>query len=312
MYNKFKNCLLKPSKIFKYIDEKFWKSLVYFLLLALIYVLPNIVSITRFSGVDKYTLNKIVTGFAKSEDIDYQLIKENDHITLVPKKNEYKPQCVHLESIYRGLDIVLLFNMQNVSINNYQIPNDLVGKVALYLEFSEEEISFYTAVYKGVQFDNDGGIQKLSKRSNNSFYTTKYDNIGFGEMDFTITRGNMNLFSNKINDFIMTVYNNNKVAIFCGYLPTIYISGIIRFLLDALLLAFLVKIMYFKYGLKFNKIFKIVILTYTPRVIFNILSIFWASLMMYIIGEIISVIYLLIAINSYSIQQIIDKNRKQM
>ena len=53
MYNKFKDCLIKPSKIYKYVDQKFGKKLLYFLLLVLIYVLPNIMTLTTFNGLNQ-------------------------------------------------------------------------------------------------------------------------------------------------------------------------------------------------------------------------------------------------------------------
>ena len=40
MYTKFKECLLKPSKIGKYVDDKMSKTILYFILLLLIYILP--------------------------------------------------------------------------------------------------------------------------------------------------------------------------------------------------------------------------------------------------------------------------------
>ena len=44
MYTKFKECLLKPSKIGKYVDDKMSKTILYFILLLLIYILPSFVS----------------------------------------------------------------------------------------------------------------------------------------------------------------------------------------------------------------------------------------------------------------------------
>lgn len=307
MYNKFKNCLLKPSQIYEYVDETFWKMLIYFLILTLIYVLPNIASITSFRKVGNNTLTQIVNGFEKSEDIHYQLINVEGDIKLIPKKIDYKPQVVYLEKFIENYDVVLLFHLRATNIENYQLPNGLVGKIALYFAFYEDSVEVYFAQYQGIFVNGDGGIQQMSNTLSKNLYKTSYEKLGVSEIDFTITRENTTIFSRKINDLIMSVYNHHKVAILFSIVPMIYVMGIIQFLIDALILALLVKLLYSQYGLKFGKIFKLVILTYTPRVIFNILSIFWSNMFMFILGEIISVVYLLIAMRYYAMSQMIEK-----
>lgn len=307
MYNKFKNCLLKPSQIYEYVDETFWKTLIYFLILTLIYVLPNIASITSFRKVGNNTLTQIVNGFEKSEDIHYQLINVEGDIKLIPKKIDYKPQVVYLEKFIENYDVVLLFHLRATNIENYQLPNELVGKTALYFAFYEDSVEVYFAQYQGIFINGDGGIQQMSNTLSKNLYKTSYEKLGVSEIDFTITRENTAIFSRKINDLIMSVYNHHKVAILFSIVPMIYVMGIIQFLIDALILALLVKLLYSQYGLKFGKIFKLVILTYTPRVIFNILSIFWSNMFMFILGEIISVVYLLIAMRYYAMSQMIEK-----
>ncbi len=307
MYNKFKNCLLKPSQIYEYVDETFWKTLIYFLILTLIYVLPNIASITSFRKVGNNTLTQIVNGFEKSEDIHYQLINVEGDIKLIPKKIDYKPQVVYLEKFIENYDVVLLFHLRATNIENYQLPNELVGKTALYFAFYEDSVEVYFAQYQGIFVNGDGGIQQMSNTLSKNLYKTSYEKLGVSEIDFTITRENTAIFSRKINDLIMSVYNHHKVAILFSIVPMIYVMGIIQFLIDALILALLVKLLYSQYGLKFGKIFKLVILTYTPRVIFNILSIFWSNMFMFILGEIISVVYLLIAMRYYAMSQMIEK-----
>lgn len=308
MYNKFKNCLLKPSQIYKYVDETFWKTLLYFLILTLIYVLPNIASVTSFRKVDNQTLTQIVNGFEKSESIHYQLANVDGNIKLISKKIENRPQAVYLEKGIENYDVVLLFSLRATNIENYHLPDELVGKTAIYLAFYENGVELYLAQYNGILVNNNGGIQQLATSTGQKLYQTSYEKLGISEIDFEITRTNPSLFSRKINDCIMSIYQHHKVAILCSVIPMIYIMGIVQFLIDALLLAFLVKILYSQYGLKFGKIFKLVILTYTPRVIFNILSIFWSNIFMFILGEIISVIYLLIAMRYYSMHQMLEKN----
>lgn len=308
MYNKFKNCLIKPSKIYQYVDEKFGKALIYFLLLTLIYVLPNIVSITSFKKLDNTMLTTITNSFEKSETINYQIQKIEDEMVLVSTMNNPTPQSVRLENFMNGYDLVLLFSLEKEELTRYNIDNSLVGKSAFYLLFQQDGVELFFAQYYGNPPLGNGGIQKLSSAQSytspqKSLVKKSYEKLGVTEMNFAISRQNSIVFSREINHFIMSIYQHHKVAILFVAIPSIYIVGAIQFLLDALILTLLVKLLYSQYGLKFGKIFKIIVLTYTPRVIFNILSIFWSNMFMYIFGEIISVVYLLIAMKYYSINQ---------
>lgn len=312
MYTKFKNCLLKPSLICQYVDEKIGKALLYFLFLALIYTLPNIVSITSFSRVERSTLNQIVDSFEESEDINYQLLNVDGKIKLVSKKIDDKEQFVLIKNFVNNYPLVLLFCSSKENLNNLELPSELVGKSALYMAFYEDELEVFVAAYQGIEPKPQGNIQKLASKniSSNALIKLTYDKVGASELDFTITRENTNLFGRKINDFIMSIYNKHKVIILSTLIPSTYIRGIIQFLIDALILSVLIKILYSQYGIKFGKIYHLVILTYTPRVIFNILSIFWNNLFMFILGEIISIIYLLIAMKFYSINQMLKNNKE--
>ena len=60
MYTKFKECLLKPSKIGKYVDDKMSKTILYFILLLLIYIIPTFVSLISVKKIPTYYTNVIV------------------------------------------------------------------------------------------------------------------------------------------------------------------------------------------------------------------------------------------------------------
>lgn len=313
MYTKFKNCLLKPSLISQYVDEKMGRALLYFLFLALIYTLPNIVSITSFHKIERSTLNQIVDSFKQSEDIDYQLVKVDEKIKLVPKKVDPKGQYVVIDNFAGAYPLVLLFCYSRENLSGLELPSKLVGKPALYMFFYEDGIEMQIAKYQGIEPNVKGDIQQLGNHtiSNTSVIKTTYDKLGASELDFTITRENSILFGERINTFIMSIYNKHKVAILATVLPSTYLRGVLQFLLDALILTILIRILYSQYHIRFGKIYRLVILTYTPRVIFNILSIFWNNIFMFILGEIISVIYLLIAMRFYAVNQILKNTKEQ-
>lgn len=315
MYNKFKNCLLKPSKIYQYVDQKFGKKLLYFLLLVLIYVLPNIMSLTTFEGLSQSQQDSITNSFATSEQINYALIKNEDaSITLEKTKNNATPQYVYVED-FNGSSFVMLFSNDQVELTEYQLPNEMVGKTLVFLQFTREYVRLFVSSYEGKSYHFNDGIQKVGslKKSYQALQVT-YDKLGVLPIDFGTANINKTDFARKINELIVTCYNKNKALILLVTYPIAYVLGIISFLFEALILAIIVKLLYYRIGIPFKKIFSLIILTYTPRVVFNVLSIFWSSALIYILGEAISVIYLLISIRFYALQQIKDSltNNKEI
>ena len=97
------------------------------------------------------------------------------------------------------------------------------------------------------------------------------------------------------------MYQKNLALILLIGIPYILISGILSLLVEVLVLALLIKILYGRFNVHFGAICKIVILAYTPRVIFNLLSIFWSSIIMYFIGQFLTIIYVTIALRYLSL-----------
>ena len=266
MYNKFKDCLIKPSKIYKYVDQKFGKKLLYFLLLVLIYVLPNIMTLTTFNGLNQNQQDSITNSFASSETINYALVKNEDSsITLEMTKNNATPQYVYVKD-FNGSSFVMLFSNEELALTEYQLPNEMVGKSLIFLQFTKDHARLFVSTYEGKKYHFDDGKQNVaSLKMNYQAMKITYDKLGAVPIDFGGVSSNKTSFARKINELVVSCYNK---------------------------------------GLPFKKIFSLIVLTYTPRVVFNVLSIFWSSAIIYILGEVISVIYLLIAIRYYALQQL--------
>lgn len=305
MYNKFKDCLIKPSKIYKYVDQKFGKKLLYFLLLVLIYVLPNIMTLTTFNGLNQNQQDSITNSFASSETINYALVKNEDSsITLEMTKNNATPQYVYVKD-FNGSSFVMLFSNEEIALTEYQLPNEMVGKSLIFLQFTKDHARLFVSTYEGKKYHFDDGKQNVaSLKMNYQAMKITYDKLGAVPIDFGGVSSNKTSFARKINELVVSCYNKNKTLILLTTCPITYLVGIINFLLEALIFAVVVKLLYYKMGLPFKKIFSLIVLTYTPRVVFNVLSIFWSSAIIYILGEVISVIYLLIAIRYYALQQL--------
>ncbi len=304
MYTKFKECLLKPSKIGKYVDDKMSKTILYFILLLLIYILPSFVSLISVKQMPTDYSNVIVESFAKSSPINYKLENINGKLNLNKTIDNVQPHYVQIGTIV-GIDmnILVLFNInESIDLNSYDFSSDLINKNVILFTFAKEGIYISMGTLKLSNVSNDK-TQELANTSNKQFYYS-YEKLGLSEIDFSIASSNKTIFRNYLDSSYISMYQKNLALILLMGIPYILISGIVSLLIEVLVLALLIKILYGRFNVNFGATCKIVILAYTPRVIFNLLSIFWSSIIMYFIGQFLTIIYVTIALRYYIIKNI--------
>ena len=304
MYTKFKECLLKPSKIGKYVDDKMSKTILYFILLLLIYILPSFVSLISVKQMPTDYSNVIVESFAKSSSINYKLENVNGKLNLNKAIDDAQPQYVEIGTIV-GIDmnILVLFNTnESIDLNSYDFSNDLMNKNVILFTFAKEGMYISMGTLKLSNGSTDK-TQELANTSNKQLYYS-YEKLGLSEIDFSVASSNKTTFRNYLDNSYISMYQKNLALILLIGIPYILISGILSLLVEVLVLALLIKILYGRFNVHFGAICKIVILAYTPRVIFNLLSIFWSSIIMYFIGQFLTIIYVTIALRYYIIKNI--------
>lgn len=304
MYTKFKECLLKPSKIGKYVDDKMSKTILYFILLLLIYILPSFVSLISVKQMPTDYSNVIVESFAKSSSINYKLENVNGKLNLNKTIDDAQPQYVEIGTIV-GIDmnILVLFNTnESIDLNSYDFSNDLMNKNVILFTFAKEGMYISMGTLKLSNGSTDK-TQELANTSNKQLYYS-YEKLGLSEIDFSVASSNKTTFRNYLDNSYISMYQKNLALILLIGIPYILISGILSLLVEVLVLALLIKILYGRFNVHFGAICKIVILAYTPRVIFNLLSIFWSSIIMYFIGQFLTIIYVTIALRYYIIKNI--------
>ena len=304
MYTKFKECLLKPSKIGKYVDDKMSKTILYFILLLLIYILPSFVSLISVKQMPTDYSNVIVESFAKSSSINYKLENVNGKLNLNKTIDDAQPQYVEIGTIV-GIDmnILVLFNTnESIDLNSYDFSSDLMNKNVILFTFAKEGMYISMGTLKLSNGSTDK-TQELANTSNKQLYYS-YEKLGLSEIDFSVASSNKTTFRNYLDNSYISMYQKNLALIFLIGIPYILISGILSLLVEVLVLALLIKILYGRFNVHFGAICKIVILAYTPRVIFNLLSIFWSSIIMYFIGQFLTIIYVTIALRYYIIKNI--------
>lgn len=304
MYTKFKECLLKPSKIGKYVDDKMSKTILYFILLLLIYILPSFVSLISVKQMPTDYSNVIVESFAKSSSINYKLENVNGKLNLNKTIDDAQPQYVEIGTIV-GIDmnILVLFNTnESIDLNSYDFSSDLMNKNVILFTFTKEGMYISMGTLKLSNGSTDK-TQELANTSNKQLYYS-YEKLGLSEIDFSVASSNKTTFRNYLDNSYISMYQKNLALILLIGIPYILISGILSLLVEVLVLALLIKILYGRFNVHFGAICKIVILAYTPRVIFNLLSIFWSSIIMYFIGQFLTIIYVTIALRYYIIKNI--------
>lgn len=304
MYTKFKECLLKPSKIGKYVDDKMSKTILYFILLLLIYILPSFVSLISVKQMPTDYSNVIVESFAKSSSINYKLENVNGKLNLNKTIDDAQPQYVEIGTIV-GIDmnILVLFNTnESIDLNSYDFSSDLMNKNVILFTFAKEGMYISMGTLKLSNGSTDK-TQELANTSNKQLYYS-YEKLGLSEIDFSVASSNKTTFRNYLDNSYISMYQKNLALILLIGIPYILISGILSLLVEVLVLALLIKILYGRFNVHFGAICKIVILAYTPRVIFNLLSIFWSSIIMYFISQFLTIIYVTIALRYYIIKNI--------
>lgn len=305
MYQKFKDCLLKPSKIGKYVDEKISRTIIYFLLLLIIYTLPSFVSLISVDEMPNDYANMIVASFSNSNTINYRLENENNKMILKKTDSNATNQYVNIE-YFAGMNINLLILFtedEEASLDSYQFTDDLIGKNVVLITLAKEGFYLNFGTLKINSNHESNNVQELVTTSTSQFYRS-YEDLGITSIDFSIATTNKTIFKKDLNDAYVAIYKKSLPIILAVGVPYILINGIISLLLEVLFLALLMKILYMKFNVKYGAICRIVILSYTPRVIFNLLSIFWSSLIMYFIGQILTIIYVTIGLRYYIMKNI--------
>ncbi len=318
MYQMFKDCLLAPKKIYTYMAEKRWKLIIYFLLISVIYSLPSFVTLANPRDLSSESLESVVNIFEGANRIEYEIIKVDESYELQPTNNNTLGQYISLQ-VVNGVDSIntlIIFDSttESIRLENYNINNNILDNLNLVVHMAKENIY----IYSGSNFDkpstSGGGVIGLSNE-NNSLYNISYVELGMTNIDFSVAKDNATLFTKQLNNVYQAIYHKHLSLILGFGIPMVFIGNLMSLLLEMVMLAFVIKLLYRSYGLKFTEIYKIVIFAYTPRVVFNLLSIFWASSLMYFLGQLLSIIYILMAMKSCLINNLVknlDENIKKM
>ncbi len=299
MYTKFKECLLKPSRISKYVFDNTKKTIIYFIILLFLHILPVMVTLLSSNEMPRVISDIIVEKFEECETINYKLETVDGHVILSKTNDNEKGQYINLNTIdlFSNLPIIILFDgEEEYNLNNYIFEENLYDKSVAIIHFGKEKIS-YTWDKINKNDENDLSQNKV-------WFSKSYVDLGLTKLDFSIASKNITIFRMELNNAYHDFYTKNWLMIVIILIPTIIFSGIISLLTQILLISLIYKLLYRNFNLSFGTFFKLVMCCYTPCVVFNLLSIVYGSMIMYFIGEVLVVIYVTIAIKNVVITQI--------
>lgn len=299
MYRKFKDCLFKPSRIGLYATEKFSQTLLYFLLLLLIFSLPSLTTLLSIREMPEEYSDIIVEGFYNSESINYEI---KDY-KLVSTTEEVKKQYADL-GYFISLDsnILVFFNLdEKLDINKYSFDDNLIGKQILGVVLESDKMYLIS----GQIIDSNNEEALLADTENDYALEISYEKLGIKNLDFSSARYNKTTFKQELDNAYCDIINIRKgTVISVGIIGTLILNSL-AILFEMVFLAALVKLLYSRYKIKFGHLCKLVLFAYTPQVVFNLLSIFWSSPILYIIGQFLAVIYLTTSIKFYSLNMVV-------
>lgn len=299
MYTRFKECLLKPSRITKYVFENKRKTILYFIIILFIHILPIMVTSLSYKEMPSNISNVLVEKFSDAEQINYKICEIDNKVVLTKTTDNVKNQYVNLGYMESTqMQLLLMFNLnETFDINNYQIDDELYEKSLMLLIFEKEQISFSIGMIKKDDSLKDENIKELAT-NDYSWISLSYERLGIKELDFSVSSSNITTFKNELNKAYEDFYKANRISIYLISIPTIIIFGFISLLMEILFIALIFKLLYRKFNLNYGVFCKIVLCSYTPCVVFNLLSIFYSSLFMYFVGEMLTVIYITIALKN--------------
>lgn len=280
----FVDSLIRPKRIVDHISST-KKTLIYFLFLVILYILPNAVYVITNGGIDKADINSVIETICSTETIPYQII---DNELVYSGTEETKAVLAKSDSSQIA---VLFTDLADDELNN-AISTSLNEKISivstpLILIFSKNGISLGMGLSSSsfVNFKSLMNYEKLN-----------IENLNFANIKELKTQ-------NMISSILLSIVSEYKATLIAIMLPMLFIGGIINLLILMFIPVLICYIFNKGLNIKFGTIFKLAIYSFTPFVFATLISVGNSSSILAMIFEFISLIYLFISMSSYYIQK---------
>ena len=306
MYQKFKNCILKPRNIADYIKEPKKQSVSYMIVLLVIYIIPFVL-ISLLSNSNVTTISSSVSeDFISADEINY-VIEDGK---LKATTDNAVPQYIKTDLIIETykFNALYVFDLTGDSFESVlDVENGLY--ILFLLTENEFKICSVEITKNNNQENNNGsGVIVSFMTSENNSNITKYISLSYEELEITNINfaGNKDAntinFRNDIATVVSAIYNNIKIKLLPIIIIVIIILAVGSYFFSVLFITLLTKILYRYLQVDFGIVFKTVILSSTPYVICSLLGLLIGISLLEIVGQFIMIAYTTKALMTYKIK----------
>lgn len=302
MYQRFKACLIQPSKIANYINEPKKNTVIYTIILLIIYIIP-LVLISLFGNTYSSSITDIFTDtLASANSVNY-VIKDGN----LEKTNPTAlPECYNLViGENSSANIFIVFDDTGTAFVDYLTSEQATNFVIL---FNKDSVDFLRL--QKVSKKSYGNVEMVSTNENSEEYSFKahnfisltYEKLGYQDVDFSLNSYKNNIefqigMATLVDQFIELI---NPVVIPI-YICIIIISGVGMYFSSVLFITLLFKLLYRYLKIDFGIVFKGVILCSTPYVICCLISTLTNFTLLEIVGNIIMIYFATRALTMYKL-----------
>lgn len=307
MYQRFKDCLLKPRNIADYIKEPKKTTILYTIIVLIIYIIPFIL-ITLLSKSTVTTLSSSVAeDFINAEQINYVI--EDSKLKSVDGENI--PQIIKTELVLEEAYKLNALYVFDITGNSFEEVLDIDSGSYIIFLFTENSFKIsILEVSKTVSDDSGnkpGMTVSLETSSNNDnklfLIDLEYSKLGLTNVNLALNKDNNTInFKNEIATLVDAVYDEIKMKLLPIIIIVVLLISVGYYFFTVLFIALLFKLLYRYLQVDFGIVFKASILCSTPYVICSLLALLTNVTFLEVIGQFIMIVYVTKALTTYKIK----------
>lgn len=307
MYQRFKDCLLKPRNIADYIKEPKKTTILYTIIVLIIYIIPFIL-ITLLSKSTVTTLSSSVAkDFINAEQINYVI--EDSKLKSIDGENI--PQIIKTELVLEEAYKLNALYVFDITGNSFEEALDIDSGSYIIFLFTENSFKIsILEVSKTVSddFGNKPGMTVSLETSNNNdnklfLIDLEYSKLGLTNVNLALNKDNNTInFKNEIATLVDAVYDEIKMKLLPIIIIVVLLISVGYYFFTVLFISLLFKLLYRYLQVDFGIVFKASILCSTPYVICSLLALLTNVTFLEVIGQFIMIVYVTKALTTYKIK----------
>ena len=274
MYQRFKDCLLRPRNIADYIKEPKKKTIIYTVILLIVYVVPFLLIALLSNSAATSLSTSVSDDFINADQINYQISDGK----LVSITGDNKPQYIKTEIIIEQaykLNALYVFDLTGEA---YKDILEVDASSYLVLLFTENEFRIEKITVtkegnsNGPSMEIDFGLTGNSEKDYRLVKYT-YEELEITNIDFSSNKDvNKVDFKNEVATIVHSIYSKLKLKLLPIIIVCVLALAIGSYFISVLFITLLFKLLYRYLQVDFGIVFKSTLLCSTPYVICSILA----------------------------------------